>query len=82
MGLGEQLARIREGAKTRIPAETQAVMHRATEELRVSAIMDGVLGVGDAVPHFALHNTRGERVESERLLENGKLVLSFFRGKW
>ena len=82
MGLGEQLEKIREGSKSRIPPEKQAIMHRATEELRASGIMDGVVRVGDAVPHFALRNTRGELVESERLLAKGALVLSFFRGKW
>ena len=82
MGLGEQLEKIREGAKSRIPPEKQAIMHRATEELRASGIMDGVVQVGDGVPHFALRNTGGELVESERLLAKGALVLSFFRGKW
>ena len=80
--LTEQLEKIREGAKTRIPPDKQAIMHRATEDLRASGIMDGVVRVGDPVPHFALPNTRGELVESERLLAKGALVLSFFRGKW
>ena len=82
MGLGKQLDKIREGAKARIPPDKQAIMDRATEELRASGIMDGVLRVGDAIPHFALPNTLGELVESERLLAEGALVLSFFRGKW
>ncbi len=82
VGLKEQLDKIRDGAKTRIPPDKRAIMHRATEDLRASGIMDGVVRVGDAVPRFALRNTRADLVESERLLANGPLVLSFFRGKW
>ena len=81
-GLTEQLEKIRESSKSRIPEDAQVIMHRATEDLRSSGIMDGVLGVGASIPHFALNNTHGERVESQDLLAKGALVLSFFRGKW
>ena len=82
MGLQEQLEKIREGSKQRIPPDKQAIMHRATEDLRASGIMDGVLKVGDVVPPFALMNTREDLVESEWLLANGSMVLVFFRGTW
>ncbi len=82
MGLTEQLAKIREGAAERIPADAMAIMHRATEELRESGIMDRVLKIGDSMPAFALENTRGESVSSADLLVKGPLVVSFFRGKW
>ena len=82
MGLSEQLERIREGAAERIPADSIAVMHRVTEELRTSGIMDRVLRVGDRMPAFNLENTRGETVSSADLLAKGPLVVSFFRGKW
>lgn len=82
MGLSEQLERIREGAAERIPADSIAVMHRVTEELRTSGIMDRVLRVGDRMPAFNLKNTRGETVSSADLLAKGPLVVSFFRGKW
>ncbi len=82
MDLSEQLERIREGAAKRIPAESIAIMHRATEDLRASGIMDRVLKVGDSMPAFNLENTRGETVNSADLLGKGPLVVSFFRGKW
>ena len=82
MGLSEQLEKIREGAAERIPADSIAIMHRATEDLRASGIMDRVLKVGDNMPSFNLENTRGETVNSADLLAKGPLVVSFFRGKW
>ena len=82
MGLTEQLEKILEGAAERIPADSMAIMHRATEDLRTSGVMDGVLKIGDSMPAFALENTRGESVSSADLLVKGPLVVSFFRGKW
>ena len=82
MGLSEQLEKIRESAAERIPADSIAVMHRATEYLRASGIMDRVLKVGDTMPSFNIENTRGETVNSADLLAKGPLVVSFFRGKW
>lgn len=80
--LTEQLENIRESSKSRIPEDAQAIMHRATEDLRSSGIMDGVPGVGASIPHFVLNNTKGEPVRSQDLIANGALVLTFFRGKW
>ncbi len=40
MNLEEQLAAVREGAAKRIPPDRQAVMHKATEQLRNSGILD------------------------------------------
>ena len=82
MGLAEQLEKIREGAAERIPADSLAIMHGATQDLRASGIMDRVLKVGDRMPAFSLENTDGETVRSADLLAKGTLVVSFFRGKW
>jgi len=57
-------------------------MHRATEELRASGIMDRVIKVGDRLPSFALPNAYGQEVHSSDLLVRGPLVLTFFRGAW
>lgn len=57
-------------------------MHRATEELRASGIMDRVIKFGDPLPPFALPNAYGREVRSADLLAKGPLVLTFFRGAW
>ena len=82
MGLRERLDALREGSKKRIPEEQRAIMHRATEELRDSGILDGVAKVGDVMPEFTLANTQGEQVSSAALLAQGPLVVSFYRGHW
>jgi hypothetical protein len=80
--LAERLDTIRQGADKRIPPDKRAIMHHATDDLRASGIMDGVIKVGDPLPPFALKNAFGHEVRSSELLANGPLVLTVFRGSW
>lgn len=82
MSLKTKLSEIREGSKERIPSETREKMHRATEELRASGIMSRALNVGDEMPLFKLPNTKGAVVNSDDLLKEGNLVITFYRGVW
>lgn len=82
MSLEEKLADIRAGGAKRIPEDKRAIMGGATQELRDSGIMDGVIKVGDTLPPFSLSNANGETVSSADLLAKGALVLTVFRGHW
>ena len=82
MSLEEKLAATRAAGATRIPPERAAIMHRATEDLRGSGIMDRIVKVSSPMPAFELANHDGRRVASEDLIGGGPLVLSFFRGSW
>jgi hypothetical protein len=82
MTLDESLALIRDASSKRIPPDKHAIMHRATEELRSSGIMDRVIKVRDALPAFSLRNAHGQEVSSADLLAKGPLVLTVFRGSW
>ena len=82
MSLADKLAAMRAAAATRIPADRQAIMHRATEDLRKSGILDRIVPVGSPAPGFELANHDGRRVSSAELLAGGPMVLSFFRGSW
>ena len=82
MSLEDKLAKIREQAKTKIPADSLDIMHRATDDLRASGIMDGVIKVGATLPAFSLNNTAGNIVSSADLLARGPMVLTIFRGHW
>lgn len=82
MLLAERLDAIRQGADKRIPPDKRAIMHRATDDLRASGIMDRVVKVGDPLPPFALYNAYGQELRSSALLAKGPLVLTVFRGSW
>jgi len=82
MSLEQKLAATRAASASRIPADRQAIMHRATEDLRKSGILDRIVRVGAKMPDFELANHDGRRVSSRELLDGGPMVLSFFRGSW
>ncbi len=82
MSLEDELAAMRAAAATRIPPDRQAIMHRATEDLRNSGILDRIVKVGARAPAFELANHDDRRVSSAELLAGGPMVLSFFRGSW
>ena len=80
--LQEQLERIKESSKKRIPEAARAVMARAMDELKHSGISDRTLRAGSRAPEFSLPDKDGKVVSSAELLRNGPLVVSFYRGKW
>jgi hypothetical protein len=82
MTLAERLDAMRAAAKTRIPPEAQAVMHRSIDDVRASGLMSRVARVGQPAPTFALPNLAGEQVSLDGLLARGPVVLSFYRGRW
>jgi cytochrome oxidase Cu insertion factor (SCO1/SenC/PrrC family) len=82
MSLEQKLAATRAASASRIPADRQAIMHRATEDLRKSGMLDRIVPLGAKMPDFELANHDGRRVASRDLLDGGPMVLSFFRGSW
>jgi hypothetical protein len=82
MSLEAKLAAMREAAAKRIPPDRLAIMHRATEDLRQSGILDRIVKVGAKIPAFALANHDGRRLSSDDVLARGPMILSFFRGSW
>jgi hypothetical protein len=82
MSLADKLAATRAASAGRIPPDRQAIMHRATEDLRKSGILDRIVPVGKPAPAFELANHDGRRVASAELLAGGPMMLSFFRGSW
>lgn len=51
-------------------------------ELFESGIEERILPVGAVAPEFALNDASGRLVRSRDLLALGRLVVSFFRGRW
>ncbi|MFP6711536.1 MAG: hypothetical protein VB913_07600 [Rhodospirillales bacterium] len=82
MSLEEGLAKLREASAGKIPEEIRTKMGAATQALRESGIMDGIIKVGDTLPAFNLPNSKGEMVSSADLLAKGNLVVTIYRGHW
>ena len=82
MSLQEKLDNMREQFESGAPPEALAIMHRATDDLLQSGIMERILKVGDQAPEFSLPDQQGQSVGSSALLNKGPLVVSFYRGVW
>ena len=82
MTLQERLDRIRTGFEKQVPPDALALMHRVTDDLRSSGILDRVPKEGEAAPTFELEDSRGGRVSLGGLLKKGPAVVTFFRGHW
>ena len=82
MALREKLDSIRAMAKTRIPPEARVIMEQSVEELPASGIMTRVAKVGQPAPDFTLLSAAGQEVSLKTLRARGRVVLSFYRGRW
>jgi hypothetical protein len=82
MSLKEKLDKLKESFKTKASIDAQEIMHRATEDLKNSGIMDHTVKIGDKAPDFTLKNTENQDVNLSTLLAKGPVVLTFYRGKW
>ncbi len=82
MSLQEKMTQFKKGFEARAPKEALEIMHRATETLKDSGILEHAPKVGDKAPDFTLENTEGKEIRLSRLLKEGPVVLGFYRGRW
>lgn len=87
MSLQDQLDAFREnfeagGPPFNVSGTVVATMHRATDELCASGIMERVLTVGDRAPDFILPDYLGKPFDSRAARNRRPLVVSFYRGGW
>ncbi|MFC4991659.1 hypothetical protein [Rubritalea tangerina] len=82
MKLQDKLDNIREGFERQAPEESLTIMHNATAALERSGLADRSIHIGEVMPDFNLIDTEDNFVSLSDLLENGPLVINFFRGFW
>ena len=80
--LQEQLDALKARARSLLQPEIIAIHDRATQELHASGLASRILQVGATAPPFELPDRNGKVVHSADLLALGRLVVSFFRGRW
>ena len=82
MTLQQMIADSQAESLPNIPPEILQTMMQATRDLVGSGIAGKALQVGELAPDFTLLNTRGDVVSLASLLEQGPVVLNFYRGAW
>ena len=65
-----------------VPAEIQSIHARVVAELKDSGMVDRALQSGMPAPEFELSDHNRRPVRSLDLLQQGPLVIAFFRGRW
>lgn len=80
--LSEKLTEFRNSFLTNVPADIQAIMANATEEVTKSALVENAPKTGDKLKTFELSDQNGKVVTLQALLANGPLVITFYRGGW
>jgi peroxiredoxin len=64
------------------PAEMIALFERGIQDVGGSGVLEGALKEGGEAPDFTLPGATGEDVSLSELLEQGPVVLTFYRGGW
>jgi peroxiredoxin len=82
MSLQIELDELYRGFTKKVPSDVLNTMLDATRRLVDSGIAENSLKVGDKAPDFKLPSAAGESVGLNELLENGPVVLNFYRGGW
>jgi peroxiredoxin len=80
--LREIFAERKETIAKYVPPDVQSVHERAVGALKAQALAAHALGVGAQAPAFQLTDHNGKRVSSSDLLNKGRLVICFIRGRW
>ena len=82
MKLQEKLSALKKDFEEKAPKDVVEIMHRATEDLKDSRIVEGAVKVGDKAPEFSLQDESGREISLKALLSQRPMVLSFYRGIW
>lgn len=80
--LNADLAALRAGFATRMPQEIREAMARADAELAASGIVDRAFKAGQFAPDFTAPDRDSTAVRLGRVLRDGAVILSFYRGDW
>lgn len=70
------------GPPYNIPRAVIDTLHRGTAELIASGAIERAVKAGDKAPPFLLKDADGHSFSSEKMLESGPLVVTFYRGVW
>ena len=82
MALNDEIKQLLSDMAPDIPEEVGRKIGAAVKELKSSGLVERSLKKGDRLPLFTLPDLHGVRVSSIDLLEQGPLVISFYRGSW
>lgn len=78
--LNEQL--MERASQSKMPAPAKAKMAQHLKELTESDLVAGALKVGDTAPNFTLKDHLGKERSLSEYLNQGPVVMTWYRGGW
>lgn len=81
MDLALQIKELNNDLSSKLPPETLLAFEESINELKKD-YTGPLFTAGDILPGFSLVNSNNQLINSDTLLGNGKLIITFFRGSW
>ncbi|WGS83900.1 peroxiredoxin-like family protein [Methylomonas sp. UP202] len=82
MSLNEQIQQLIQTFRETLPPELNTLIEQGAGEISSLPIIEKALKAGDKAPEFTLKNYDGVTRSLSDYLQNGPLVLTFYRGLW
>lgn len=82
MSLGEQIQATIQVFRETLPTEVNGLIEQGAGEISALNIIENALKVGDKAPEFNLNNYDGAPRNLQGYLQDGPVVLTFYRGLW
>ena len=82
MSLAPQLSAVYDNFQKNAPAQISQTINTANSDFEHAFKNQSIIKVGDKLPSFTLSDALGKEVTSNELLNNGPLLISFYRGEW
>ncbi|NWK55982.1 AhpC/TSA family protein [Verrucomicrobiaceae bacterium N1E253] len=80
--LQDQLDQRKKEFEVQATPEKIASYNKGVEAVRKSGMVKRALKVGDTAPDFTLNNALGKKVTLSKLLNDGPVVITWYRGSW
>ncbi len=82
MSLNAELTKMKQERAAKRPPAAQELLTNESHRVAGLGLEDSSLKTGDKAPDFTLNNAVGNSISAETLLQNGPMVISFYRGAW
>ncbi len=82
MTLNEKLRDMKSASRGKLSSEIQQIMADALNAVEATGQQQRALKSGDRAPVFTLEDHAGKLWSSLELLQQGPLVVNFYRGSW
>lgn len=82
MSLNSEIRQTIQVFRDTLPAELNTMIEQGAGEISALDIVENALKTGDKAPDFTLSDRNGKSYSTKSLLNDGPIVITFYRGAW